>query len=397
MRCVPGLADIEPDLFGAVSVLRPDPGFASMPPSSAREAAPRDCQYLPRLGARDNPELNVNYRPATDAAGKPFGARFPENNGEDFHVRFLVATHGATIASKMREWVSQCRMWGVASTLNDNGVDGWMIAESADKLNKYQAGDVGGQWPYVTHTAAKMLSNGVIVQAFYRTNDPSAKSREEVLREMLSAAGRPTPSLPQPLAEWSPSQISSLLPALATSVSIDASASRPGERWSLCPEGDHGPTPLYDTEAVWRGPPPTTEDQASNLLFPTVSIDRARPGSDYLTELRREIAICTAHLADKAESCTYGDSRQSLDSDSTLVEGVDTLRITHQWNRVEKVQGYDRCVAGVEALRVTQVRGLIAIARTYAVSAKGPLGNPRLPLSSLDELVAQTVRAIKAA
>jgi hypothetical protein len=398
VRCVPGLADIEPNLFDMVNAYPPDPSFAALPPSSARESAPKDCQYLPNLGGNDAPALDVDYRPATGPDGKPFGARFPANNGEYFHVRFIAAGNGDDIATAMNHWAHQCPMWGFSSTLNANGIQGWMIAESADRLTKYQSGDIDEQWFTVTHTAATVLPNGVIVQADYRTTDPSAASRNHVLSAILRAAGQPRPrsALPSTLAQWGPAQISTLLPPLAPSVTIDAAGGQPDNRWLLCPEADHGPTPLYDPQASWRGPIPP-EPARLRELAPIVTIDRARAGIDYLAQIRREIITCTIHLAETPEQCTYAQFHQSLAADSTVADGEDILRITHRWIRVEKVQGYDRCVEGAQALRIAQVRGLIVISRVDYSSVKGEVGDPPLILGTLDELIAQTVHTVKAA
>lgn len=55
-RCVPGLANVDENLFGEVTVYKPFAGFDALPPSAAREAAPQQCRYLPRFGAKDSPE-----------------------------------------------------------------------------------------------------------------------------------------------------------------------------------------------------------------------------------------------------------------------------------------------------------------------------------------------------
>jgi len=397
VRCVPGLADIEPNLFDMVNAFPSDPSMLALPGSSAREAAPKDCQYLPNLGASDAPALDVDYRPATGPDGKPFGAQFPAYGGQYFHVRFSAAGNGDDIATAMKHWAHQCP-WGFAPTLNDNGIQGWMVAESADTLTKYQSGDIAAQWPFITHTAATVLPNGVIVQADYRTTDPSAASRDHVLSAILRAAGQPQPrsALPPTLAQWSPAQISTLLPPLAPDVTIDLHGSQPDNRWLLCPEADHDPTPLFDTQASRVGPIPP-EPARTRELAPTVTIDRARAGIDYLAQLRREIATCTTHLAETPEQCTDRHFHQSLDSDSAVADGENVLRITHRWIRVEKVQGYDRCVEGAQALRIAQVRGLIVISRVDYSVVKGGVGDPPLLLGTLDDLIAQTVRAIKAA
>jgi hypothetical protein len=389
VRCVPGLADIEPDLFDMVTVYGPIPDFAALPPSSAREDAPQDCRRLPRLDAREDPELDVAYRPAPAA-----GNRFPANNSDDFHVRFMVTRTGADMTAQMNDWADHCRMWSIAATMNNNGIQAWIIAESADVLQKLQAGDVN-QWPFVTHMAATELPNGIIVQAFYRTTDLSAASRNHVFSEILRAAGRPRPrpALPPSLTDWSQSQISSLLPPLDIGVSIEAQASRPDGRWLICPQAEH--VPLYSPRASWHRPAnPVVTD---HTLPPTVEISQALPGTAALAEVRREIATCTAHLTDIPALCSGHDMHQTLDTDSAVADGEETIRITQRWLRVENVQGYDRCAEGTDALRITQVRGLIVISSADATVVKGTLGDPALPTSSLDQLQAQTVHAIKTA
>ncbi|WP_458319031.1 hypothetical protein [Mycolicibacterium brisbanense] len=389
VRCVPGLADIEPDLFDMVTVYGSIPDFAVLPPSSAREDAPQDCRSLPRLGARPDPELDVAYRP-----GPASGNRFPANNGDDFHVRFMVGRTGDDMTAQMNAWADHCRMWSVATTMNDNGIQSWSIAESADVLQKFQAGDVD-QWPFVTHMAATELPNGVMAQAFYRTSDLSAASRNHVFSEILRAAGRPRPrsALPPSLTDWNQAQISSLLPPLDVGVSIDVQASRPDSRWLLCPQAEHAA--LYDPQASWRRL--TNPQVTDKTLPPGLEISRALPGTAALAEVRREITTCTAHLTDIPALCAGHDMHQTLDTDSAVADGEETLRVTQRWLRVENVQGYDRCAEGTDALRITQVRGLIVISSTHATVVKGTLGDPALPTSSLDQLQAQTVHAIKAA
>ncbi|WP_245839710.1 hypothetical protein [Mycobacterium aquaticum] len=388
-RCVPRLADIEPDLFDMVTVYGPISDFAVLPPSSAREDAPPECRSLPNLGARPDSELDVAYRPAPAS-----GNRFPANNGDDFHVRFMVAGTGADMTAQMNEWADHCRMWGIAATMNDNGIQAWLIAESADVLQKFQAGDVD-QWPFVTHMAATELPNGVMVQAFYRTTDLSATSPNDVFSEILRSAGRPRPrsALPPSLTDWSRAQISSLLPPLDVGVSIDAQASRSDGRWLLCPQAEHAP--LYDPQASWHRP--TNPAVTDKTLPPAVAISRALPGTAALAEVRREIATCTAHLTDIPALCSGHDMHQTLDTDSAVADGEETIRITQRWLRVENVQGYDRCAEGTDALRITHVRGLIVISSADAAVVKGTLGDPALPTSSLDQLQAQTVHAIKTA
>jgi hypothetical protein len=399
VRCVPGLADVEDKLFSGVGVYGSDSDAAALPPSAARDAAPKDCQELPKFGAKDRSELDVDYRPATDANGKPIGDRFSANGGQYVHVRFAVTGAADDLANAMAAWTNRCSLWGVAETMTDNGIQGWLVAESSEGLQRYQAGDVDGQWSRVTDMAATVLPNGVIMQAWYRTTDPSAASRNHVLSQLLGAAGRPRPrsALPPKLADWSQAQISTLLPPLAIGVGVKIGASEQDGHWSLCPSDDQAPSPLDDRLASWRDSAPSKGDRADSALFPNVTINRARAGVDYLADLRREIATCAAHLADRPALCGDRDARQSLNADSAVAEGEDTVRITHRWLRVEKVQGYDRCVEGIEALRIAQVRGLIVTSSTSDSSAKQKIGDPPLPLGRLDELLAETVRSVKAA
>ncbi|MHA2413620.1 hypothetical protein [Mycobacterium avium] len=104
----------------------------------------------------------------------------------------------------------------MAQSMNDSGIQGWLVAESGEHLSRYQSGDVASQWPYVSNTAAVVLPNKVIVQAWYTTNDPSAASRNQLLSQLIGASGHPRPrsALPPKLADWSQAQISTLLPAI---------------------------------------------------------------------------------------------------------------------------------------------------------------------------------------
>ena len=399
-RCVPGLADVDEKLFDGVTVFAPRPEFGALPPSAARESAPEECQRLPRFGVKDGPELDVDYRPATDATGKPLADnRFPANGSEYVHVRFTAAGD-ADVTSLTAAWAHRCPMWGMAPSMDDNRVRGWLVAESAQALSRYESGDVDWQWPFVTNMAVTVLPNGVIVQAWYRTNDPSAASRNSLLSGLIGAAGRPRPrsALPAELADWSQAQISALLPALSMDTGIDARASEPGGQfWSLCRSADHGPTPRYDTLASWDDFDQSKWDQLGKPPRPYVMINRARVGVDYLADLRREIATCTAHLAEKPPLCQDRENHQFLQADSAVTNGEDTVRFTHRWMRVENLQGYDRCTEGVEALRVTQVRGLIVISRSSLGGYLFHGDTPPLPLTTLDELLAETVLKIKAA
>ncbi|OBA83588.1 hypothetical protein A9W99_07565 [Mycobacterium sp. 1164966.3] len=297
-------------------------------------------------------------------------------------------------------------MWGIAHTMEDDRVLGWLVAESGEKLARYQVGDIDWQWPYVTHMAATVLPNGVIVQAWYRTTDPSAASRNHTLSQLIRAAGRPRPrsALPPSLADWSLAQISTLLPPLSKQTSIDAgtrasgaTSSVPGDPlWSLCPSDDHGSTPRYDPLASWHDFDQSKWDQQGIPPRPFVIIKRAGIGVHYLADLRREIATCTAQLSKKPAVCADRPNSQFLQADSAVAEGEDTVRLTHRWMRELSVRGHGMCSEGVEAMRVSQVRGLIIISSS---SKGGVFGTetPPLALNTLDELLAETVRRVKAA
>lgn len=159
-RCVPGLADLEENLFGGVAVYESDSDFSSVSPSAAREAAPKECQHLPRLGASDRPELDVEYQPAKDTDGKPLSNRFPANGGEYVRVRFTVGHNGYDVTRAMGVWAHRCPMWGFAQSMSDNDIHGWLVAESAASLSRYQAGDVDYQWPAVIDTADNAVQQG---------------------------------------------------------------------------------------------------------------------------------------------------------------------------------------------------------------------------------------------
>ncbi|WP_459998681.1 hypothetical protein [Mycobacterium avium] len=61
------------------------------------------------------------------------------------------------------------------------------------------------------------------------------------------------------------------------------------------------------------------------------------------------------------------------------------------------VRGHSVCGEGVEAIRVAQVSGLIVISSASEGGWLFKGETPALPLSTLDELLAETVRRIKAA
>jgi hypothetical protein len=130
-----------------------------------------------------------------------------------------------------------------------------------------------------------------------------------------------------------------------------------------------------------------------------VTIGRAHPGTDYLGDLRREIASCAAHSADKpGPECARREDRRYLTSDTALTDGEDTVRFTHRWMRVENVQAYNRCSEGIEIYRVTQVRGFLVVTSARQGGPKAAPGpSPTLPTQTLDDLHAATVHQIKAA
>lgn len=406
-RCVPGLADLEENLFGGVAVYESDSDFSSVSPSAAREAAPKECQHLPRLGASDSPELDVEYQPAKDTDGKPLSNRFPANGGEYVRVRFTVGHNGYDVTRAMGVWAHRCPMWGFAQSMSDNDIHGWLVAESAASLSRYQAGDVDYQWPAVIDTAATMLSNKVIVQVWYSTNDPSAASRNQLLSQLIGAVGRPRPhsTLPPTLTGWSQAQISSLLPALSIDVGIDTATGdkRPlgaepgGQFWSLCPSGDHAWTPRYDPLASWQNFDQSRWDKPGKPPRPRLMISRAHGGDDFLGDLRHEIADCSSHLAERPAVCGDRNNQQFLQADSAVAEGEDAVRFTHRWMREVEVRGHSVCGEGVEAMRVAQLKGLVVIASASDGGWLFKEDTPPLPLSTLDELLAETIRRIKGA
>ncbi|OBF03057.1 hypothetical protein A5730_22570 [Mycobacterium sp. ACS4054] len=297
-------------------------------------------------------------------------------------------------------------MWAVAHPIDSAGSQGWLVGESSAALTQYQAGDTG-QWPSVVNMAATVLPNRVIVQAWYRTPDPSRASRDQLLSGLIGAAGHPRPrsALPPMLADWNQAQISTLLPALAVDIAISTAsndnaslaADPGGASWSLCPSAGHVPIPRYDPLAGWQNFDPSKWDNAGKPPRPKVTIARPHAGDDFVADLRREVGTCSAHLGEKPPVCADRENHQALQADSAVAEGEDTVRLTHQWMREVEVRGHAQCGEGIEALRVTQVRGLIVISSS---SVGGWLFNgdaPPLPLNTLDELLAKTVRTIKAA
>lgn len=405
-RCVPGLADIQDNPFNGVAVYQPRREFGAEPPFWGRESIPEECQRLPRFGATDKPELDVEYNPARDANGHSARDRFPAHGGDFVRMRFAVASDGDDISGDMAAWVRRCPMWAVAHSMDNAGVQGWLIGASSEKLTQYQSGDTSLQWPSIVNMAATLLPSGVTVQAWYRTPDPSAASRNQLLAELIGASGRPPPrsALPPGLADWSQAQISTLLPALSVDTGIaTASADNGaltgepgGALWSLCPSGGRVPAPRYDSQAGWQDFNQSKWDTPGKPPRPKVMIGRAQAGDDFLADLRREIGTCTARLAEKPAVCGDRENRQALQTDSALAEGEDTVRLTHRWMREVDVRGHSMCGEGVEALRVTQVRGLIVVSSSSAGGWLFKGDTPPLPLSALDELLAETVRRIKA-
>ncbi len=406
-RCIPGLADFQDDIFNRVSVYQPQSGFGAEPPFAGRESTPEDCQRLPRFGATDRPELDVEYSPATDSNGRALSNRFPATGGDSVRIRFTVASDGDDVTSAMAAWSHRCPMWAIARSMDNAGIQGWLVGESSEKLAQYQSGDTGTQWPTVVNMAATVLPSRVTVQAWYRTPDPSAASRNQLLSQLIGAAGRPRPrsALPPMLGEWSQAQISTLLPALSVDTGIGTASgdnsvltSEPGSRfWSLCPSGGHVPTPRYNPLAGWQDFDQSKWDKPGKPPRPKVMISRALVGDDFLADLRREIATCAAQLAEKPAVCGDRENRQSLQTDSAVAEGEDTVRLTHRWMREVDVRGHGVCGEGVEALRVAQVRGLVVISSSSDGGWLFKGDTPPLPLSTLDELLAETVRRIKAA
>ncbi|MGV0047783.1 hypothetical protein ACRU43_00975 [Mycobacterium colombiense] len=332
--------------------------------------------------------------------------RFPANGGDYVRVRFTVGDNVDDVTKTMAAWAHRCPMWGLAQSMNGNDVHGWLVAESAEALGRYQAGDIDWQWPDVMNTAAKMLSNGVIVQAWYQTNDPSAASRNQLLSQLIGAVGRPRPrsALPPTLAGWNQAQISTLLPALSMDVGIDTAtgdkmplAGEPGGPfWSLCPPRDHAEAPRYDPLASWQSYDQSKWDKPGKPPRPRLMISRTHVGDDFLTDLRREIADCTQHLDDRPSVCADRENRQFLQADSAVAEGEDVVRFTHRWMREVEVRGHSVCGEGVEAMRVAQLKGLVVIASASDGGWLFKGDTPPLPLSTLDELLAETVRRIKA-
>lgn len=406
-RCIPGLADVQDNLFNGVSVYQPRPGFGAEPPFQGRESTPEGCQRLPRFGATDKPELDVEYSPATDATGRSLSNRFAANGGDSVRIRFTVADDRDDVAGEMAAWARRCPMWTTAHSMDSDGIQGWLIGESSEQLTQYQSGDTGLQWPSIVNMAATVLPSRVTVQAWYRTPDPSAASRNQLLSQLISAAGRPRPrsALPPPLADWSRAQISTLLPALRVDTGIETdsgdnetSTGEPGSRfWSLCASGGRAPAQRYEPLAGWQDFDGSKWDQPGKPPRPKVKISRALAGDNFLADLRAEIASCTAHLAEKPTVCGDRQNRQFLQTDSAVAEGEDTVRLTHRWMREVDVRGHGVCGEGVEALRVAQVRGLIVISSSSDGGWLFKGDTPPLPLSSLDELLAETVRKIKAA
>lgn len=399
ISCVPGLADFDTPLFRGVNVEKPSPQqlFAALPaPGATPETG--QCAELSRMGADDHSELDVSYLPVQhDQRGAE--AHLFATETEIVRMRIMTAGAGTGVVAGMADWIRQCPTWAIADAADDHGVKGWLLAQSADILSRYQAGDIAGQWRNVFQVAAAELPNGVIVQIWYRTDDPSKKSRQHTLTEIVAAAGRPRPrsGLPARFGEWNSTQLSSLLPPLTPYALTRVNDGERAQFQSSCDYGNADPVPPYRILASWADTDPTKWKIGPLPPQPEVSIGEAQPGVDYLWELRREIAACTTHAAAIPADCSHRPD-QFLQSDSALTDGEDTLRITHRWSGVENVQAYNRCVERIETLRVTQTRGLLVISRAANGVPKQSIGDaPALPDDVLDELHADVVRNIKRA
>ncbi|MEN3219304.1 hypothetical protein PUR22_00465 [Mycolicibacterium porcinum] len=388
VRCVPGLADIDGAPFDEVSVYTPMSDFGWMPPGSARDAAPEGCRKLPQFGADGGAELDVTYRAATGTPG------FATSEAS-VDVRFTAADDNVDVPGEMSAWAGRCPMWGIAPTMTDGPIHGWMVAESAEKLSRYRSGDTANQWPFVTHTAVTQLPNGVIVQAWYRTDEPSETSRAQRLSQLLAAAGRPRPraTLPAQLDEWNAAGISTLLPPLAGDSAVTA-RTEPGSVGSICSDGHRDQTARYDTLATWHSFDQSKWDEGKPLR-PTVTIGRARPGVDYLAALRREIATCTARLDQKPAVCGDRENRTFIDADSAVADGQEVLRYTRRWMGEAEVRGGRMCSEGVEAMRAAQIGPLVILAGAGQGGYLFRGDAPPLPTDTLDQLLAVTVQRIK--
>lgn len=389
VRCVPGLADVDGAPFDNVSVSAPMPDFGWMPPGSARDAAPEGCRKLPRFGADGAAELDVTYRPATGTPGFV-------STAASVDVRFTAAHDNVDVPGEMSAWAGECPMWGLAPMMTDGQIHGWMIAESAEKLSRYRSGDTAHQWPRVTHMAVTQLPGGVIAQAWYRTDDPSESSRAQQLSRLLAAAGRPRSrgALPAQPGEWSPAEISTLLPPLERDSAVTARPDPGGFVGSICPDGNRDPTVRYDGLASWHSFDQSKWD-AGKPLRPMVTIGRVRPGIDYLAELRREIATCTARLHEKPAVCADRENRTFIDADSAVADGQDVLRYTIRWMGEAEGRGGHMCSEGVEAMRAAQIGTLVVLAGAGQGGYLFRGDAPPLPTDTLDQLIADTVQRIK--
>lgn len=363
-----------------------------MLPPAATDSAPEDCRGLPVFGAEDGSALDAEYRFIDDGYGTATGVPLRD----PVVVRVAAAMDGEVIEHDMRAWADQCPMWSVVPTTNTAGTADWMIATSAEALARYQAGDTARDWTSITHMSARVLPNGVITQAWYRTEDPSASARHQLLTGIVDAVGRPPPRAAQPPtpADWSPAQLSTLLPALELDSAISTVAHDPGgPSWTLCEPGDRGSSGAV---ASWHSFDQSRWDEGNKPLRPFVAIHRAGPGVDYLADLRRDLASCAARLSEKPALCANRDSNQSLQTDSAVIEGEDTVRFTYRWTGVAEIRGAPACSAGIEAVRATQIGDLVIIS---SAGTGGPFfkGDAALPLETLDALQAETVHRVKAA
>jgi hypothetical protein len=395
-RCVPGPADFDEELFDDVIAVTPIMSFGRWPASTiAPDGLSESCQRIPRLSTGTGADFDVTYGAATDAHGTPRSHRFAAKDAAWIDVRLTAAHAGDDLLGAVTDWARQCPAWAVAPTGADGGIQTWLLGESADALARYQSGDIAGQLPRVTQMAAKVLPSGVIAQVWYRTDDPSAASRRDTLTQLIDAMGRhrPRSALPPQLANWSPAQLTTLLPPFAKAVTIDSGAGQDaGPPWTGCQHADVVLEPRRDAVAEW------SDRSDQSFGEPTVTIGRVHPGTDYLGDLRREIASCAAQSSEIPALCAGRDDRRYLTSDTALIDGEDTVRFTHRWMRVESVQAYDRCVEGIEIFRVTAVRGFLVVTTTHSGGPKAAPGpSPNLPTATLDELQSLTVHQIKTA
>lgn len=352
---------------------------------------------MPALGAKDAAALDAQYYFADDGYGT--GGRVPLRSPVVVRVAATspnrTASGSELLGSDMRAWAERCPMWTIAPMANAGDTSGWMIAASSETLRRYQRGDTAAQWSDVTHMVARVLPDGVVAQAWYRTSDPAAAAREDLLSRVVAAAGQPPPrsALPPNLTQWTRAEVSALLPRLEVQSAISVADNDPGgPSWRLCDSAERGRDQLM---ASWRSFDQSRWDAGGKPLRPFVAIHRLGPGIDYLAELRRAIAHCTERIGDKSELCADRDINPSLQTDSVVIEGEDTVRFTYRWSGVGEIRGAPACTAGLEAVRATQVGDVVIIS---SAGTGGPFftGDAVLPIDTLDELQAQTVVRVKA-